>query len=87
MLVLVATIMGVANFAMHRALVESDHPLLARARVAYQRVLGRHGSYLLEFLVLVCGLAFAARGSVGGTLLYALYTGTNAGGLWMLTRR
>ena len=68
---------GVANFAMHRALMESRDPIVRAAVVPVQRAMGRYTSYAAEFALLLIALSFAATWPNGTLLLYGLYTGIN----------
>ncbi len=78
--ILVLALMGSANFAMHRAMLNSDEPQVQAIVAAVQARLGRHGSYGLEFAVLVLALALgnarpmAALGLYGGYTLLNLMT-------------
>ena len=46
-------IAGVANFAMHRWMLESGHPAVEAATGAMRRTLGRHSTYVIEFILLL----------------------------------
>jgi hypothetical protein len=69
---------GIANFAMHRAFVESDDPLVqAMIRPFLDRV-GPWVTYGFEFILLLGALMLAQRNWFAGLLLYGLYTMFNA---------
>jgi hypothetical protein len=79
MLVALAAIFlaGIANFAMHRAFMESDDPMVqAMIRPFVERV-GPWVSYAFEFMLLICGMLLAQRNWFAGLLLYGLYTMVN----------
>jgi len=78
---------GIANFAMHRALVESLDPIVQAAVLPIQRAVGRYTSYVCEFALLVIVLTVAARWPVGTIVLYGLYTMLNATVFALLTSR
>jgi hypothetical protein len=52
MILLLCFFLGIANFAMHRAVLESRHPFVEDSKLYFGRHIGRHGSYVLEFLIL-----------------------------------
>jgi hypothetical protein len=69
---------GIANFAMHRAFMESDDPLVqTMVRPFVQRV-GPWTSYAFEFILLLGAMMLASRNWFAGLLLYGLYTMVNA---------
>ena len=82
--VLAIFLCGVANFAMHRAMMESDHPLMAEVRGSFGRFLGRHGSYIIEFVMLAGAMIFANIGIFSAALFYGVYTVANGCGAWFL---
>lgn len=84
MLALVAVFcMGVVNFAAHKAVLESGHPLLARMAWLMQP-LGGKASLLVEYAMLLAAMAMVNGGSVGWAWLYALYTASNVVGAWLI---
>ncbi|MBC7987573.1 MAG: hypothetical protein H7X93_13045 [Sphingomonadaceae bacterium] len=79
-------LMGIANFALYRAVMESDHPVLAELSGKIRTWLGPWGLYALEAVVLVAALWFARQGSVAAALLYGLYLAANIGSFMLLRR-
>lgn len=75
--------LGIANFAMHKAVLESGHPVLD----ALPRVF-RHGngrvSLGFEFLVLLAAMLLAANGWTAAAVLYGCYTLLNLFAGWMM---
>ncbi len=69
---------GVGNFAMHRAFMESDDPLVRQMVKPLADRVGPHITYVFEFLLLVGAMAIATRNWFTGLLLYGLYTIFNA---------
>ena len=65
---------GVGNFAMHRAFIESDDPLVQEIVRPLIRKVGPHTTYVFEFLLLVGAMAIATRTWFTGLMLYGLYT-------------
>lgn len=87
MIVLLVFCLGVLNFAAHKAVIESGHPLLAQTAWYFQPLQGRL-SLIVEFAMLWGALVMAAAGSVGWGLVYACYTGLNTLAAWLIyTRR
>ena len=87
MIVVVAFVLGVANFALHQAVRQSGHPLLGRMPWFYHMLGGRF-SLVVEFLVLLSAMLFVAQGSRGALFAYAVYSVLNGLGGWLiLTRR
>jgi len=78
-------VFGVGNFALHRAVLESGHPLLGRLSDM------PHGLRLLllalEFAVLVAALLLVYRGQAGWGWAYAFYTMANALSAWLILSR
>ena len=55
---------GTANCAMHRWMLESGHPAVEAATGGMRRTLGRHSTYVVEFvLLLTAALATRRRGT------------------------
>ncbi|MGX7927585.1 hypothetical protein ACWPMX_13535 [Tsuneonella sp. HG094] len=80
-------ILGVANFALHRAVLESRHPLLGRSPW-YVHQLGGRVTFATEFLLLFAALLLAAQGLTWVVRVYAGYGVLNALAAWLiLTRR
>ena len=84
MYIIVIFLCGVGNFAMHKAMLESDHPLIAEARGSFRRTLGPYGSYVLEFIMLAAALIFAKMGMVSSVIFYAIYTVANCAAAYIL---
>jgi len=82
---LVMFLLGVANFAMHKAVLESAHPVLSRMPIL---VLGGRASLVVEFFVLLGALLLVGNGYTGWGWAYLCYTAFNALAAWLiLTRR
>lgn len=69
---------GAGNFAMHRWMLESGHPMVEAATGPMRRALGRWSTYVLEFLLLIGALAMAEWRAILALILYGLYTIMNA---------
>lgn len=69
---------GIANFAMHRAFMESDDPLVQAMIGPFVDRVGPYFTYAVEFALLLGALILANRNWFAGLLLYGLYTMFNA---------
>lgn len=78
-------VLGIANFAMHRAVLESGHAILrSLPRGAWR---GRVPlTMALEFALLLAALLAVASGRGGWGWVYALYTLLNLAGGWLILR-
>ncbi|MBS3929531.1 MAG: hypothetical protein KGZ65_15665 [Sphingomonadales bacterium] len=76
-------ILGIGNFAAHKAVLESHHPLLERVPLFYQ-LLGGRFSLLVEFAMLLGAMLMVAQGSFGWALFYGVYTAFNAFSAWLI---
>ena len=77
-------LLGIANFAMHKAVIESGHPFVQDSKLYFGRHFGKHGSYVLEFVILVGALVFATGGSWIALIVYGFYTALNMMAAWLL---
>ncbi len=78
---------GVLNFGLHKAVLESGHPLLGRMPW-FVHLLGGRGSLVVEFLMLLGAMLLIGTGSPGWAWAYAGYSLLNAVAAWLiLTRR
>lgn len=75
--------LGVLNFAAHKAMLESGHPILAQVPWFF-RPLGGRLSLVVEFAMLLGAMVMAASGSTGWTWIYALYTLLNSFSAWLI---
>jgi hypothetical protein len=81
--VIIIFVLGVGNFTMHRAVMESGHPML-RVWPAMAHPLGRRIAFGTEFLVLLLALMLASNGWPGFAIAYAIYTLCNALASWLM---
>lgn len=80
---LLTFLLGIGNFTMHKAVLESRHPLLGRLPWLLRGLNGRL-SLALEFALLFAALTFAAQGNNGAVVAYGLYTGANGLAAWLI---
>lgn len=76
-------LLGVSNFALHRAVLDSGHRLLGHS-AWYVHLLGGKVTLITEFLLLLAALLLAAQGWLWLGWAYAAYTGLNAIGAWLI---
>lgn len=79
-------LLGIANFAINRAVFESGHPLLAHMP-QISRTLGRRAALLSEFAVLFVALMLSVEGWPGFAFAYAGYSLLNAFAAWLILTR
>jgi hypothetical protein len=84
MLVILCFLMGVANFAMHKAVAESGHPFVEDTKRYFSRHFSPYGSYAIELALLIGAMLFAQEGAVLVVLVYGAYTGMNGIATWLL---
>ncbi len=83
MTILVIFCLGIANFALHRAVLESSHPAFGRLPRA-KRVRGGRITLATEFLVLVAAMMLAANGWGTVGWIYGLYFLLNLLAAWLI---
>jgi hypothetical protein len=87
MALLIVFLFGIANFAMHKAVLDSGHPMLAQLPSIFRSPGGRM-SMIVEFLMLLGTMLVVANGSPMWALGYGAYSAMNGLSAWLiLTRR
>lgn len=81
--VILIFLLGIANFAVHKAVLESRHPLLGQVPMFFH-LLGGRFSLIVEFLMLLGALLMVSQGSGGWLWLYLGYSGVNAVSAWLI---
>ncbi len=76
-------VLGIGNFALHKAVLESGHALLGQVP-GYVHALGGRLSMLTEFLVLLAAMMLAANGWPNLVWAYLVYSGLNALAAWLI---
>ncbi len=80
-------LLGIGNFTVHKAVLESRHPLLGQVPWFFH-LLGGKFSLMVEFAMLLGALLMVEQGSPNWAWFYAGYSGVNAFSAWLiLTRR
>ncbi len=81
--ILITFLLGVGNFALHRAVMDSGHPMLGRMP-SFTHLLGGRLTMAIEFLLLLAALLFAAEGNVSGPIAYVIYSVLNSFSAWLI---
>lgn len=85
--ILLTFLLGVGNFAMHKAVLESRHPLLGQVPW-FVHLLGGKVSLITEFALLLGALLLVAEGYPAWGWAYLAYSLLNGFAAWLiLTRR
>ena len=79
----VTFLLGIANFAMHRAVIESAHPLL-REMPWSRTARGRRLALALEFAILLAAMLLSASGWPELVWAYLAYTLLNCIAAWLI---
>jgi hypothetical protein len=85
MVILFVFSLGIGNFALHRAVLESRHPLVAQMAWLVNRLGGR-GSLALEFAVLLAAMLLVA-GNPAWAWAYLGYSALNGLAAWLILSR
>lgn len=83
MAILITFLLGIGNFALHRAVMDSGHPLLGRMPWFIHALNGRI-TMAVEFLLLFAALMFAAQDNVSGPIAYVVYSVLNSFSAWLI---
>jgi len=86
MALIVVFLLGIANFACHRAAVESGHPMLGKSPW-FVHLLGGRVPWLTEFALLVAALLLTAQGSAWPAWAYLGYSLLNGLAAWLIVTR
>lgn len=76
-------LLGIGNFAAHKAVLHSDHPLLGSVPWFFS-LLGGKFSLAVEFIMLLGPLLMVASGSLIWALFYGVYSAVNLGSAWLI---
>ena len=82
----IIAILGVANFALHRAVLEKGHPLVDQMP-DFLAAIGGRLSLVAEFCVLLTALLLAANGWPELVWVYVAYSALNGMAGWLILRR
>jgi len=85
MAIILTFLLGVGNFAVHKAVLESHHPMLAQ--MPWFEAMGGRFSMTLEFMLLVGALLLAASGQPAWGWIYLAYSALNGIAGWLILSR
>ncbi|WP_296675345.1 hypothetical protein [Novosphingobium sp.] len=80
---IVTFLLGIANFVLHRAVVESGHPLLTSMAGLFHSMGGR-AAIAVEFVMLLGAMLLIAQGHTIWAMFYGAYTAFNALAAWLI---
>ncbi|MCB2076506.1 MAG: hypothetical protein KDE55_02290 [Novosphingobium sp.] len=83
MAILLLFLLGIANFAMHKAVLESGHPLLGQVPWFFH-LLGGKFSLGVEFVMLLGSMLMVASGSIAWAWGYGVYSLLNGLSAWLI---
>ncbi|WP_390584671.1 hypothetical protein [Erythrobacter sp. MTPC3] len=81
--VLALFVLGIGNFALHKAVLESDHPMMSQF-APLTRFMGGKLTLVVEFGILVAAMIMVANGWPGLLWGYVIYTALNAVSAWLM---
>jgi hypothetical protein len=77
-------LLGIGNFAMHKAVIESRHALLGRMPWFVHMLGGRRLGFGVEFILLLGSMLMVSQGATGWLWGYAIYSLANAAAAWLI---
>ena len=83
MVILFVFLLGIGNFTLHRAVLESGHPLVGQMAWLVN-LFGGRGSLVLEFVLLLAAMLLVASGHPGWAWAYLGYSALNGLSAWLL---
>lgn len=83
MAILLTFLFGIGNFALHKAVLESGHPML-RQLPWMSNMRGGRFSLGLEFMVLLGAMLLVGQGATGWAWGYAAYSLLNGFSAWLI---
>lgn len=85
MVIVLTFLLGIGNFALHKAVLESRHPMLAQ--MPWFSLLGGRFSLGVELLLLIGALLLAVTGHPGWSWAYLAYSVLNGAAAWLILSR
>lgn len=86
MLLVLVFVLGAGNFALHKAVLESGHPLLGHVPWFVHMLRGR-GGLAIEFMMLFAAMLLVAEGFAAWGWAYLGYTALNGVAAWLIRSR
>lgn len=82
---IICFILGITNFASHKAVMESGHPFVEDSKIYFGQHFGKYTGYILEFIILLGALIYSE--TLTFAMIYALYSGLNITTAYLLINR
>lgn len=82
MAIILTFLLGIVNFAAHKAVLESGHPMLGQ--MPWFHIIKGRFSLIVEFLMLLGAMLFINTGATGWALGYAFYSAVNGIFAWLI---
>lgn len=86
MAIVIVFLLGISNFALHQAVLESHHPLFERYASIF-RLFGGRFSLLVEYAILLASLLLISWGSLAWAWVYGAYSLSNGVAAWLILSR
>ena len=86
MMIVLVFLLGIGNFAVHKAVLESRHSALERMP-ALVRMLGGRATLAVEFVLLLGALLLAVNGHQQWARAYLAYSAVNGLSGWLILSR
>ena len=84
MALVILFVLGIGNFALHKAVIESRHSLLGRMPWFVHKLGGRRFAFAVEFLMLLGLMLMVGEGAIGWAWGYAIYSLANGAAAWLI---
>jgi hypothetical protein len=84
--IIVIFLLGIGNFALHSAVLDSGHPLVGQMP-RFVQALGGRLTLVAEFIVLLAAMLLSANGWPGLVWAYGVYSVLNALSAWLILSR
>ena len=85
MIIVLTFLLGIGNFAMHKAVLDSRHPMLAQ--MPWLGLLGGRFGFAIEFFLLIGALLLAVSGQPAWGWAYFAYSALNGVAGWLILSR
>ncbi len=83
MAILFTFLLGIGNFALHKAVIESRHPVV-RLMPRFLLASGGRISMVAEFAILLSVMLLIGSGHIGWSWAYLAYSASNAVAAWLI---
>lgn len=83
MAIIITFLLGIGNFALQRAVLDSGHPVLVQLPW-FTAGLGARFTLAVEFALLVAALLLASEGATWGPITYVVYSMLNSFSAWLI---